>query len=108
MTEVKDELDAVLAELKPQGPKPEAASDEEPTLADVVMTDEVVRIHDQTELSAGTPVQLFAAKHARLVQQLVHERGLAVIHVGDNGDVASVRAFHGVEQIRFGAESRIL
>jgi hypothetical protein len=38
-------------------------------------------------LTARQLVQLLVAKHARLVEQLVHQRRLAVIDVGDDRDV---------------------
>ncbi len=45
---------------------------------------EVHRIHDA--LDDG----LVRAERARLTQELIHERGFAVVNVGDNGDVANL------------------
>ena len=40
---------------------------------------------------------LVFAEHAALLEHLVHQRGLAVVHVGDDGDVANVVSYdvHG-------------
>ncbi len=51
---------------------------------------ERIGIHNQVMMIAGKPVQLLVAKHARLVEQLIHQRGLAVIDMSDDGDVANV------------------
>jgi hypothetical protein len=45
---------------------------------------EIHRIHDAFDDG------LVGAKGARLAEELIHERGLAVVNVGDNGDVANL------------------
>ncbi len=53
---------------------------------DAALALEIIGIHDQ--VAGGVRV----AKNVRLLQEAVHERGLAVVNVGDDGDVAQVRA----------------
>jgi hypothetical protein len=40
------------------------------------------------------------------VQQFIHQRGLAVVNVGDNGDVSDLRYFHKMLKIRLNREIR--
>ena len=47
-----------------------------------------IGVHD------AIPVQLAVVELAALAQQLVNQRGLAMIHVGDDGDVANTFALH--------------
>ncbi len=49
---------------------------------------EVVRVHHALH------DDLIVAEDATLVQHSVHQRGLTVIHVGDDGDIANLR--HGI------------
>jgi hypothetical protein len=55
-----------------------------------------VGVHDQAVLAAGELVELRLAEHARLVEQAVDQGGLAVVDVGDHGDVADAAGVHGV------------
>ena len=48
-----------------------------------------------------------AAEDAALAEHGVHQRGLAVVHVGDNGDIANV-SVHGVLKNKMGAASATL
>ena len=51
---------------------------------DTALAFEIVGIHDQVAGGVGI------AEHVRLLEQTVDERGLAVIDVGDDGDVSNV------------------
>ncbi len=48
-----------------------------------------VGVHDEVMLPAGELFQLPGAEHPRLLEELVHERGLAVVDVGDDRDVTN-------------------
>jgi len=47
-----------------------------------------VRVHNQAVSSAGQLLQLAFAEHSGLAEQLVHQRGLAMVHMGNNSDIS--------------------
>src|SRR5262249_36227295 len=55
---------------------------------------ERVGVHDQPVLAAFQLLQLAGAEVARLLEEVVHQRRLAVVDVGNDGHVADVRTFH--------------
>src|SRR5207253_9692991 len=46
--------------------------------------------------------QLAGAEHARLTQQLVHQRRLVVVHMGDDGNISDVVTLHATLNKRRG------
>ena len=53
-----------------------------------------VGVHDQAVLAAHEPVQLAVAEQPGLAHHLIHQRGFAMIDVGNDGHIANVGAFH--------------
>src|SRR5262249_27010664 len=61
---------------------------------DAALALDVVGIEDQAMLPARQAFQLLAAKQARLAHELIDERGLAVVDVSNNGNIAKVVSLH--------------
>src|SRR6185312_8814050 len=57
---------------------------------DAALAFEIVGVED------AVAAQFALAEHAGLTEHLIDQRGLAVIDVGDDGDIAEVRTFHCV------------
>ena len=57
---------------------------------DATLFFQVIGVHDAFDQL------LVSGEGAGLTQQLIHERGLAVVNVGDDGDVADRANGHGV------------
>ena len=65
---------------------------------DAALALEVVRVHHARH------DHLVVAEHAALVQHGVHQRGLAVVDVGDDGDIANL--WHGILAFSFDCRFR--
>ncbi len=61
---------------------------------DAALAFERVGVHDEVVLAAFQFLQFAGAKVAGLLEQIVHQRRLAVIDVGDDCYIAYIRSFH--------------
>ena len=61
---------------------------------DAALALERVGVHDQAVLAALELVQLAGAELAGLAQHLIDQRRLAVVDVGDDGNVSQIVPFH--------------
>ena len=61
---------------------------------------QVVGVHDPIHHGLIFPVD------TGLLQQLVHQGGLAVVHVGDDGDISQLFIFHAVILLTYGKTTR--
>ena len=62
---------------------------------DAALALQVVGVEDEAVLAADELVQLLGAEQAGLAEHLIDQRRLAVVDVGDDGDVADVVSLHG-------------
>ena len=61
-------------------------------------------VHDEAVLAADELVEFLRPEQPGLPEHLVDERGLAVVNVGDDGDVPDVVPLH-IGTVRFSARS---
>ena len=61
---------------------------------DAALAFDVVGVEDEAVLAAGEALQLLTAKEAGLAHHFIHQCGLAMVHVGDDGHIAYVVPFH--------------
>ena len=71
---------------------------------DAALALQVVGVQDEAVLAADELVQLLGAEQAGLPEHLIDQGGLAVVDVGDDGDVADVVPLHVWVRNAFGLE----